>query len=583
VQAHNMKADGLFAKGMYNESYDEYFKAKKLAKDNLDNCSLSKYTHSLGMALYKQERFVDAASQFKESLKESAECPNKFIFFYHKQELLDNIGLCYYKANMYDSALVYYGKALAFIDSNYMRHGKNAATYISARAVVYGNLADIYIVQKKYDTAERLLKKSIATNLQKGYTNNDAIITQVKLADLYSKSGKMDTMKELLGYIKAELDSIPDKQVEQYWNKLMWRYYDSKKDSLQAYKYLFTYQTLKDSIQAGQKALVSSDIIGRIRNLERQYQIAELNKYNQRKKLYLIAAGIIGMMAIAILLLILKNARKSKENIKALTRLNNQVNEQKSKAELALAELKARDKDKSRILRSVAHDIMSPISAIIALNDIMSMDADQFNEDQQEIIRLIKDACNNSLSLSRDILEASNEIDPAEMSREWEDICKLVHKSVELQKVRAQNKNQTINISCGASMQAYVNKEKMWRVMSNLLSNAIKFSHENATIDITVEKKETNIHIAIIDKGIGIPDRYKPYVFDMFSEAKVHGTNGEVPHGIGLSICLQIVKAHKGTIWFDSEEGKGSTFHVEIPIAAEVKKSNMHSELVSAH
>ena len=583
VQGHNMRADALFAKGMYTESYNEYFKAKKLAKDNLDNCSLSKYTHSLGMALYKQERYLDAAFQFKQSFEEAAECKDMFIFFYHKQELLDNIGLCYFRAGLYDSALLYYNKALAYINENYMKYSKTESSYISARAVVYGNLADIYTVKKEYDTAEYLLKKSIAVNLQKGYTNKDAIISQVKLATIYYENGKMDSMKDLLGYIKTEMDTIPDKQVEQYWNKLMWRYYDHKKDPLQAYKYLFAYQTLKDSIQDSQKNLIASDIVGRIRNLERQYQEAELNKYHQRRKIYLIAASIIAAMAMVILLLILKNARKSKENIKALTRLNNQVNEQKNKVEFALAELKTRDKDKSRILRSVAHDIMSPISAIIALNDILAMDADQFSEDQQEIIGLIKDACNNSLSLSRDILEASNEIDPSEMPRELEDICKLATKSVELQKVRAQNKHQSIRILCSSPMEAYVNKEKIWRVISNLLSNAIKFSHEGGTIDLVLEKAGTNIHLAVIDHGIGIPDKYKPYVFDMFSEAKVHGTAGEVPHGIGLSICLQIVKAHKGTIWFESEEGKGSTFHVEIPISAGAKKTNHASVLVSAN
>ncbi len=52
----------------------------------------------------------------------------------------------------------------------------------------------------------------------------------------------------------------------------------------------------------------------------------------------------------------------------------------------------------------------------------------------------------------------------------------------------------------------------------------------------------------------------------MFTEAKSLGTSGEAPHGLGLSISLQIAKAHYGTIWFESEEGKGATFHLVFPV-----------------
>ena len=170
VHAYNMKADAYFSKGLYNESFEYYYQAQVLAKETGDSCELSKYSYSLGMALYRQQRYLESAQYFIESYNEASQCPNDFIYFYHKQELLDNIGLCYFKAGKYDSAMLYYKKTLQYLDTNYMHFGKGESVYLSPKAVVWGNMADIFIKYKDYDTAETLLKKSIAVNMQKAYT-----------------------------------------------------------------------------------------------------------------------------------------------------------------------------------------------------------------------------------------------------------------------------------------------------------------------------------------------------------------------------------------------------------------------------
>ena len=571
IQAYNMKADALFAKGLYNESYDYYFQAKNLAKQTGDSCSLSKYSYSLGMALYRQQRYLESVQYFIKSYYEAAQCKDIFIYFYHKQELLDNIGLCYFKSQKYDSAMLYYSKALQYIDSNYMRFDKTENVYLSARAVVLGNMADVYINTKNYDTGKALLKKSIAINLQKGYTNLDALLNQMKLADLYFITGQMPEMKQVLQDAKAELDTIPDKKVELSWDKLMGQYYDHEKDSVKAHRYTLAYIALNDSFQARNKELMASDIDGRIKNIERQYQINLLNKNEEHERIYLIVATLIALMAIVIVWLADKNARRSRNNIITLTHLNNKVNEQKEKLEKAIAELNQKEKDKSRILRSVAHDVMNPISSIIALTEILIKESENYSQDHVEILNLIKEACNNSLSLSKNIVEAAMDIDEGNMGKEWVDIKKLTSSCVELLNFKANAKNQHIKITwCQEDVLAFVNKEKIWRVINNLLANAIKFSFENADIFVTLKFNAGVVHISVKDTGMGIPERNRPLIFDMFTQAKVPGTSGEMPYGLGLSISLQIAKAHKGNIWFESEEGKGSTFHFEFPAKSSI-------------
>jgi len=567
IQAYEMKADALFAKGMYNESYDYYYKAQKMAKDTHDSCSLSQFSYSLGMVLYRQQRFMDAAGYFTEALNDINHCKDEFVFFYRRQELLDNIGLCYYHARQYDSAMLFYNKTLACIDGNHHRFGKNESVYASARAVVYGNMADLYIIFKDYDTAKTLLKKSISINLQKGYTNSDAIIDQVKLTSLYFNTGDMPGMKALLQDIKAELDTIPDRQVEQSLNKLMWQYYDHEKDSATAYHYLKAYVLMNDSSAAFNKTLMASDVDGVIKGLEKQYQINLLNKNSLQSRIYLAIASLIALMGLVIILLILINAKRSRENIKDLKRLNDQVNEQKEQLQIALTELEWKDKDKSRILRSAAHDVLSPIAAISGLVDIIISESENFSEEHKEILKLVKESCNNSISLSKDILEAATASDKNPLPKEWVNLNKLLASSVDLFSLRAAAKKQQIRFTANhENAEAFVNKEKIWRVVNNLISNAIKFSYENSTIELRLELKSGKADISVKDCGIGIPEKNKPFIFDMFTEAKTAGTSGEAPHGLGLSISLQIAKAHYGIIWFESEEGKGTTFHFVIPV-----------------
>ena len=567
VQVYSMKAEGLFSKGLFNEAYDYYFRAKTLAQKTADECSLSKYSYYMGMVLYRQQRFDEAAAHFIYSYNESASCLDKFTFFYHRQELLDNIGLSYFGAQKYDSAIFFYNRALAYIDSNYMRYqNKKESVYITAKAVVYGNLGNAYIALGKFDTARALLQKSIDINLQKGFTNNDALVDQVKLANLYYTNGHIPEMKDLLVKIKAEMDTIPDRNVELSWNKLMWNYYDHENDPVNAYQYLSKYIKMNDSFVARNRYLMATDLEGRIKSIERINNINLLEESNERGRLYLVIALLVAMMALIIAASVLRNAARTRKNMEMLTSLNNTVSDQNEKLESALAALEIKDKDKSRILRSVAHDVMNPIAAVQSLADILLHESEGFSDDQKEMLELIKEASANSIALSKDILQAASSLDQLSVEKEWLNINKLISNSIKLLNIQAKAKQQRIILKAdNDDIQAYVNKKKIWRLINNLLGNAIKFSHINSEIEIHLATTDEKIHISVIDHGIGIPEKNKAHVFDMFTDAKSTGTAGEVPHGLGLSISMQIARAHGGNIWLESEEGKGTTFHVEIP------------------
>ncbi len=572
IQAYNAKANALLSKSYHNAAYEYFFKAKRLATDNADLCALSEFSYNMGMVTYRQHKYEKAKNHFLECLAERQHCPGGVLFFENQQNVLDNIGLSYEHMGLYDSAKYYYVRALTVVNEEIKPFKKNDTTGpLTSEAVILGNLADVYAQEKKYDTAFNLLNRSINFNIQKGHDNTDAAIDQIKLAKLFLSLNLGDSLKQTLYKIKGELDSIHSAFVEKEWYKLMWQNYAHHGDSLNAMRYAIAYQIKNDSFELSNRELMNTDVEGSIKSLEHENEIKLLEKDKEEQKLYLIISVIIIIATILLVLMMMRNSIRSSKDVQSLTELNNKISDQKVQLEQALKELEIRDKDKSRILRSVAHDVMSPISAIAALIDILISESEDASEDHKEILNLIREACNNSLNLSRDILDASVAIAPGQLHKEWIDIAKLIQSSVELLSVRAAEKHIQLNFTNQANgLQAFVNREKIWRVINNLIVNAIKFSFEKTHIQITLTKDDQNVVVSVQDFGMGIPEKNKAHIFDMFTESKMFGTNGEKPHGIGLSISLQVARTHGGNIWFESEEGKGTTFYLSFPINLEI-------------
>jgi two-component system sensor histidine kinase VicK len=112
---------------------------------------------------------------------------------------------------------------------------------------------------------------------------------------------------------------------------------------------------------------------------------------------------------------------------------------------------------------------------------------------------------------------------------------------------------------------------KFLQVINNLISNAIKFTKDNGRIEVRIEERQPAgnkvpvVRFSVADDGIGIPAKMQPVLFDKFTKARRPGIRGEKSTGLGLSVVKSIVELHGGNIWFESAEGKGTTFYVELP------------------
>lgn len=574
AQALNSRGDHYYSANDLDNAFEYYYRGKVAARDSKDTCTFANQSYHLGMITYRQEKYTDAISYFKKAYQENNNCKHDSISFFHAQELLNNIALAYTGLAAYDSAISYYRKAIDYNDTGSRRFGTAVTKYAeSAIGIICGNLAKVYLATNQTDTARALMLKSIAINSKPGYDNRDAMLVRLQLAGSYTATKELAQSQALLQTVHAWLDTVPDQTMASRWNYQSYLYYNAAANADKALKYLQAYELARDSAETNTRKLKLTDFSQLLENQEGRYQMRLLQKDNQVNRLYLaITIGFV-VMAVIIIVLILIHNRKSAKNVKTLTTLNSKVGEQNdqlesamSQLETTMAQLRLSNGDKDRILSVVAHDLRNPIAGIISLCNFILKD--EPSETTRKFLELIVKTSKNSLTLIDELLTFSNEASQTPQSeKELTEINHLLSQATDLLQFKAYEKKQKLNISpCEAELYILADQQKIRRVFSNIIANAIKFSPEFSPISISIARVNNNALITIKDSGVGIPERLQQFVFNAFSPAKRQGTMGEQSFGLGLSICKQIVEAENGRIWFESTEGKGSTFYVELPL-----------------
>lgn len=179
---------------------------------------------------------------------------------------------------------------------------------------------------------------------------------------------------------------------------------------------------------------------------------------------------------------------------------------------------------------------------------------------------MIKSSCNSSLTLIAEIM-ATADISNNNIEKEPTLLNEFIDDCATILALKAKEKNQTLEVKLPETDTTVMfNPEKMKRVVFNLVTNSIKFSKKDTAITLSAKITDTKLLIEVSDNGIGIPEKILPEIFNISKSGKRKGTDGEKSYGLGLNICKRIVEAHDGTIKVLSQEGKGSTFTVELPL-----------------
>ncbi|MBC7759430.1 MAG: PAS domain-containing sensor histidine kinase [Phormidesmis sp. FL-bin-119] len=218
-------------------------------------------------------------------------------------------------------------------------------------------------------------------------------------------------------------------------------------------------------------------------------------------------------------------------------------------------------------LEILAHDLRAPIGSMKMLAAIIAKKL----QDNQEVVKLtemIEKIAQKNINLIQSLLRKEQLLTEAlEIKTERLDVVWEINQAIAMYIESEENLQKHINFTYSqGKIYAELDSLKFLQVINNLVSNAIKFTNEYGSITIHLEKLENTFLLSVQDDGIGIPKNLQPYLFQKYTEAGRTGINGQESVGLGMWIVKSVVEAHHGKIWFESTEGSGSTFYVEMPI-----------------
>lgn len=218
---------------------------------------------------------------------------------------------------------------------------------------------------------------------------------------------------------------------------------------------------------------------------------------------------------------------------------------------------------KNEILGIVAHDLRNPLTAIKTLAAIMKME-EKMDDEDHENLNMIQNSCDKAAGIINDLLETAHDEQYHDFDTERIELNQFLLKIVDEWVKSKQGQANILYYGTQQPVFAYINTEKMERVMDNLISNAIKFSGPSNHIEILLRITSDEVLIDVKDFGMGIPQDLLPFIFERFSRASRRGVRGEESVGLGLSIVRQIVTKHGGDIKVNSVEKQGTTFTINI-------------------
>lgn len=226
------------------------------------------------------------------------------------------------------------------------------------------------------------------------------------------------------------------------------------------------------------------------------------------------------------------------------------------------------EKMKTEFVSVAAHQLRTPLSAIKwTIRMILDGDVGEINEEQRELLEQTYISNERMIRLINDLLDVSR-IEEGRLLYDQKDarIEDVIDSVIEASQEMLRNKNMVLEVNKKETPKVKIDKEKIGVVIQNLLENAIKYTEQGGKIKITLDNDEKNVIFKIEDSGVGIPKSQQDRIFTKFFRAENvtrMETNGT---GLGLYTTKNIVQAHKGQIWFESEENKGTTFYFTIPI-----------------
>jgi len=237
--------------------------------------------------------------------------------------------------------------------------------------------------------------------------------------------------------------------------------------------------------------------------------------------------------------------------------------------------LRELDRLKDEFLSLVSHELRTPLTSIRGYLDlVLDGEAGELNPEQRRFLDAVERNSGRLLRLVGDLLfVAQADAGRLSLERGSVDLSELAAHCVEEAAPAATEKSVSLVLLAEPVPSLVGDRGRLAQVLDNLVSNALKFTPEGGSVQVRTRAGGNQVVLEVEDSGIGIPVADQPRLFERFFRSAVAEDQAIPGTGLGLAIVKAIVEAHSGEISISSREGVGTTFRVELPLAARAEKA----------
>ena len=523
---------------------------------------------NIGSLYFDLKQFKTAETYFAQCLTSATESKDEAGIGY----ALYTLGNCYQAMRQDDKALDYLKRSLAI---------RQKLGDVNGTGLVQRALGIVYDHKKQYPLAISTLEDALK-NIRSLKDNYEESAVLAIMADVYNDMQHYDKaitvgLQSLrIAYeIKSKLAAIDALE------KLVTAYH-GKNQIGKAFTYQTTYIKTQDSL-LNEKALkdVNETEFVRIRTenakLSKSNRIIEsrnidnLARLNQYSNVIVVTLSILGMVVLMLFVLYKRNREKQitnkllqqqKEEIAAI---NQELSTQMQLTATQNAELAKLNEVKNKFFSIISHDLRGPLATLQSL--FMVYREGGIGEDELNmLITQLEDTILSTGAFLDNLLEWSkNQLEGMVVKPVNYNISDCIADNIHLFTTKINQKKLTIINLAIRPILVYADGNMIDLVIRNLLSNSIKFCNTGDRITLTTEIIGKTVIIGIKDTGPGINDADRERLFKL-EHTISSGTHGEKGNHLGLILCKDMITQNNGKIWFESQQGKGTTFWIELPL-----------------
>jgi signal transduction histidine kinase/DNA-binding response OmpR family regulator len=252
-----------------------------------------------------------------------------------------------------------------------------------------------------------------------------------------------------------------------------------------------------------------------------------------------------------------------------------------------ITERKKVERMKNEFVSTVSHELRTPLTSIRgSLGLITGGVAGPISDQVKNLLTIAYNNCERLVRLINDILDIEKmESGGMVFQLRAVPLLPLVRQVIDANQAFAEKFHINVALEATApciwsdDVMVTADSDRLTQALTNLLSNAIKFSHDGGRVTLRCREEGEHVRIEVVDNGSGIPKEFQSRIFGKFAQADSSDTRQKGGTGLGLNIVKKIVEEMKGTIGFDTQEGKGTTFYFTIPL---VLQKNTASSTISS-